>query len=58
MILFKEIYNKSINLFDDPDIQHAYFHDTVRWEKIMYQYLNNSLVLFTNPTSIANLLID
>lgn len=58
MILFKEIYNKAINLFNDPDIQSAYVHDTVRWEKIMYTYLQNGINLFTNPTKISFLLLD
>lgn len=58
MILFKEIYNKAITLFDDPDIQRAYFEDTVRWQKIMYPYLREGINLFTNPTKVSFLLND
>lgn len=58
MIQFKEIYNKAINLFDDPDIQYAYAIEPIRWQKIMYQYLENGIGLFTNPTRIAMLLVD
>ena len=47
MILFKEIYGKAITLFDDPDIQRAYYEDTVEWEKTMLPYLENYAVLFT-----------
>ena len=58
MLLFKDIYNKAINLFDDPIIQKAYVEDTVRWEKLMYPYLENGVALFVNPTKIAYLLMD
>ena len=58
MLLFKDIYNKAVNLFDDPIIQKAYVEDTVRWEKLMYPYLQNGVALFVNPTKIAYLLID
>lgn len=56
MILFKEIYNKAINLFDDPDIQLAYAQDAVRFEKLMYPYLENGVNYFTNPTKMSFLL--
>lgn len=58
MILFKEIYHKAISLFDDPDIKLAYFQDTVRWQKIMYEYLQSGIVLFQNPTKVVYLLED
>lgn len=32
--------------------------DTVRWEKLMYPYLQNGIVLFTNPTKVTWLLTD
>ena len=58
MLEFKTIYNKAINLFDDPIIQKAYVEDTVRWEKLMYPHLENGIVLFNSPTKIAFLLTD
>lgn len=58
MILFKEIYGKAITLFDDPDIQRAYYEDTVEWEKTMRPYLENYAVLFTNPTRVTSQLLD
>lgn len=58
MLEFKTIYNKAINLFDDPIIQKAYVEDTVRWEKLMYPYLENGVVLFNSPTKIAYLLTN
>lgn len=58
MLEFKTIYNKAINLFDDPVILKAYTEDTVRWEKLMYPYLANGVTLFNTPTKIAYLLID
>ena len=58
MLAFKTIYDKAINLFDDPIIQKAYVEDTVRWEKLMYPYLENGIPLFINPTRISYLLVD
>ena len=50
---FKSIYEKAINLFDDPIIQRAYVEDTVRWERLMYPHLENGINQFSNPTKIA-----
>lgn len=58
MLAFKDIYDKAINLFDDPVIQRAYVEDTVRWEKLMYPYLENGVPLFINPTRVSYLLVD
>lgn len=58
MILFRDIYEKAINLFDDPDIQRAYNEHKIRFEKLMYDYLQNGLILFSDPTAIASQLID
>lgn len=55
---FKSIYEKAINLFDDPIIQRSYVEDAVRWERQMYPYLENGVNQFSNPTKIAYLLID
>lgn len=53
MILFKDIYSRAINLFDDPDISEAYAHDAVRFGKMMYPHLINGIPLFKNPTAIT-----
>ena len=58
MISFKDIYNKAVNLFDDPIIQKAYYEDTVRWEKLMYPYLENGVALIVNPTKVSYALVD
>ena len=58
MLPFKDIYEKAINLFDDPIIKKAYVEDTVRWERLMYPYLENGINAFTNPTKIAYLLVN
>lgn len=58
MILFKEIYDLSIDLFDDPDIRKAYIFDKIKWQKIMYSYLENGVSLFNNPMTIAFTLVD
>ena len=53
MILFKDIYQKALNLMDDPDINRAYLESPIRFEKLMYPHLNNGYGLFTNPTAVA-----
>lgn len=58
MILYKDIYRRAINLLDDPDISRAYVENTVKFEKMMYPYLENGLAYFTDPTAIAWLLTD
>lgn len=58
MILFKDIYARAINLFDDPDYDRAYVQNIVRFEKMMYPHLLDGFQLFTNPTSIAWALVD
>ena len=57
-ILFKDIYSKSISLFDDPKITIAYENNIIQFEKIMYTYLQNAILMFHNPASIAIKLAD
>ena len=57
-LTFKSIYEKAINLFDDPIIRRSYMEDTVRWERQMYPHLENGINQFSNPTKIAYLLVD
>ena len=58
MILFKDIYARAINLFDDPDINRAYVEDVIKFEKMMYPHLINGIQLFKNPTKITWELFD
>lgn len=53
-ILFSEIYNKAIGLFDDPKITQAYKTNTVQFQKIMYSYFQNAISMFVNPLVIAS----
>lgn len=57
-LLFKDIYREAVHLFDDPTIQKAYAEDCVKWQKMMYPYLQNGIHRFTNPTKIAFALSD
>ena len=57
-IMFNEIYDKAIGLFDDPKLTIAYRTNKVLFYKLMYPFLNNSFALFTNPLQIANELSD
>lgn len=53
MILFEDIFNRAVNLFDDPDIQRAYELNPVEFSKIMRPYLINGLGMFANPTTVS-----
>ena len=52
-ISFADIYEKAIGLFDDPRLTEAYNVSTIRFQKLMYTYLQNSISLFNNPLEIA-----
>lgn len=54
MILFEDIFNRAVNLFDDPDIQRAYELNPVEFSKIMRPYLINGLGMFANPTTVSS----
>lgn len=53
MILFSEIYEKAVNLFDDPDIRKAYVCNKIKFYRKMYAYFQNGMRLFTHPMAIA-----
>ncbi len=52
-ILFTDIYEKSIALFDDPKITKAYETNKMQFAKLMYTFLQNAIGQFTNPASIG-----
>ena len=52
-ILFKDIYQKAVALFEDPKITVAYKTNVVQFEKLMYTYLQNAIGNFQNPFSIS-----
>jgi len=52
-MLFSDIYTKSIALFDDPKITVAYNTNKIQFYKLMYTYMQNAVMLFSNPTWIA-----
>lgn len=58
MILFEDIFNRAVNLFDDPDIQRAYELNPVEFSKIMRPYLINGLGMFANPTTVSSRLTN
>lgn len=58
MILFNDIFNRAVYLFDDPDIQRAYVSNPVGFAKRMRPFLINGMCMFSNPTPIASLLSD
>lgn len=56
VISFADVYAKAIGLFDDPKITIAYNTNLMQFYKLMYVYLQNSIALFNNPLSLAELL--
>lgn len=56
MIQFSDIYERTVNLIDDPDINRAYLTNTIEFQKIMYNFLINGLSYFTNPINVADAL--
>lgn len=57
-ILYSEIYEKAIALFDDPKITQAYKKNKIQFNKLMYTFLQNSISLFNNPARIGFLLAN
>lgn len=56
MILFSNIFDRAIMLFDDPDINRAYENDPVSFQKIMLPYLINGKDQFSSPLEITRIL--
>ena len=56
MIQFSDIYERTVILIDDPDINRAYLTNTIEFQKIMYNFLINGLSYFTNPINVADAL--
>ena len=56
MILFEEIYNKAVVLFDDPKITSAYEENKIAFCKHMYSFFNN--VSIYEPVIIGQILSD
>ena len=56
MIQFSDIYERTVNLIDDPDINRAYLTNTVEFQKIMYAFLINGLSYITHPIKVCDAL--
>lgn len=56
MILFEEIYNKAVVLFDDPKITLAYEENKIAFCKHMYSFFNNASIY--EPVIIGQILSD
>lgn len=54
MILFKDIFNRAVNLFDDPDIRKKFYDDPVGFEKVMRPFLIVGKDKFTSPTAVTD----
>jgi len=56
MIQFSDIYERTVNLIDDPDINRAYLTNTIEFQKIMYNFLINGLSYITHPIKVTDAL--
>lgn len=56
MILFEEIYNKAVVLFDDPKITLAYEENKIAFCKHMYSFFNNASIY--EPVIVGQILSD
>lgn len=56
MIQFSDIYERTVNLIDDPDINRAYLTNKIEFQKIMYNFLINGLSYFSNPIKVSDAL--
>ena len=57
MIYFYDIFERSFNLFDDPDISQKYYNDQAGFQQDMLGFLINGKNKFTYPTAITDQLI-
>lgn len=56
MISYGEIYDRFVNLVDDPQLNRAYVENPIQFKKIAYNFLENGLSNFTSPPQICGLL--
>ena len=54
MILFTDIINRAINLFDDPDIRWLYINNPAGCAQFMRPYVLTAKDYFTYPTAISD----
>lgn len=58
MISNIDIYERTINLIDDPDLNRMYLTNKIEFQKTMYKFLLNGLSYFTAPTRVCDMLED
>lgn len=58
MISNNDIYERTINLIDDPDLNRYYLTNKIEFQKVMYKFLLNGLSYFTAPTKVCDMLAD
>lgn len=56
MISYDEIYDRFVNLVDDPQLNRAYVENPIQFKKLAYNFLENGLSNFTSPPQICSLL--
>ena len=54
MMLFSEIFDRAVFLFDDPDIRKMYVQDPVGYQQAMLPFLLKGKEEFTHPIVVAD----
>ena len=53
MIAFSDIYDRFVNIVDDPQINKAYITNPIKFQKLCDKFLTNGLSYFTHPIKAA-----
>lgn len=53
MIPYSDIYNRFINLIDDPQLNKASVTNPIKFQKLSYKFLINGFTYFTAPIKVA-----
>ena len=56
MIVFSDIYDRFVNIVDDPQINKAYVTNPIKFQKLCYKFLINGLSYFTHPIKVASMM--
>lgn len=56
MISNKDIYDRAINLIDDPVLNRAQIRNPIEFQKMMYKFLKNGVSIITSPIRVSQAL--
>lgn len=58
MISNKDIYDRAINLIDDPVLNRAQIRNPIEFQKMMYKFLENGVSIITSPVRVSQSLAN